>query len=120
MLLPAFKRGYPGFSFASFPFSPVHAREPNRFLRPGYEWSPWYAIFPDGWQDYDYFLVHGKPRPPTSESLERLELVASAGAWSLYAGPTRYASLSRGPVSERRRESEEEELDKLPRAGNVR
>jgi hypothetical protein len=83
----ALKRGYPGFSFASFPFSPVQYREPNRFLKPGYEWSPWYAVFPDGWQDYDYFLVHGKPRPPTSENLERLRLLASAGAWSLYARP---------------------------------
>lgn len=82
-----FKRGYPGFSFASFPFSPVQYRESNRFLKPGYEWSPWYAVFPEGWQDYDYVLVHGRPRPPTSESLERLKLVASAGAWSLYARP---------------------------------
>jgi len=83
----AFKRGHPAFSFASFPFSPVQYRESNRFLKPGYEWSPWYAVFPEGWQEYDYFLVHGKPRPPTSESLERLTLVASAGVWSLYARP---------------------------------
>jgi hypothetical protein len=83
----AFKRGFPGFSFASFPFSPVQYRESNRFLKPGSEWSPWYAVFPEGWQVYDYFLVHGSPRPPTSESLERFELVASAGAWSLYARP---------------------------------
>jgi hypothetical protein len=79
-----FKRGYPGFSFASFRFSPIQYRDPSGFIEPGYEWSPWRFIFPEGWQFYDYYLVHGQPRPPTMEMLEKMTLVATEGAWSLY------------------------------------
>ena len=88
----AFKRGYPGFSFTSFRYSPIQyldvgATSESRqdsFIQPGYEWSPWRFIFPDGWQFYDYFLVHGQPRPPTSENLQQMKLVATDGTWSLY------------------------------------
>jgi hypothetical protein len=83
----AFKRGYPGFSFASFRYSPIQYQDPDRFIKPGYEWSPWHFIFPEGWQFYDYFLVHGRPRPPTSENLRQMKLVSAEGAWSVYQRP---------------------------------
>lgn len=83
----AFKRGYPGFSFASFRYSPIQYRDSSPFIQPGYEWSPWHFIFPDGWQFYDYFLVHGQPRPPSSENLQQMKLVATEGAWSVYQRP---------------------------------
>ena len=83
----AFQRGYPGFSFASFRYSPIQYQDTNRFIQPGYEWSPWHFIFPDGWQFYDYFLVHGRPHPPTSENLQQMKLVATEGAWSVYQRP---------------------------------
>jgi hypothetical protein len=83
----AFRRGYPGFSFASFRYSPIQYQNSNRFIQPGYEWSPWHFIFPDGWQFYDYFLVHGRPHPPTSENLQQMKLVATEGAWSVYQRP---------------------------------
>jgi hypothetical protein len=91
----AFRRGYPGFSFAAFRYSPIQyldvgATSQSRrdsFIQPGYEWSPWHFIFPDGWQFYDYFLVHGRPRPPTSDNLQQMKLVAAEGAWSVYQRP---------------------------------
>jgi len=82
-----FKRGYPGFSFASVRFSPIQYRDPSPFLELGSEWSPWYAIFPEGWQFYDYYLVHGEPRMPTKEDLERMKLIAREGRWSVYQRP---------------------------------
>jgi hypothetical protein len=82
-----FKRGYPGFSLASFRYSPIQYRDSSGFIQPGQEWSPWHFIFPDGWQFYDYFLVHGQPRPPTSENLQQMRLVATDGAWSVYQRP---------------------------------
>ncbi len=88
----AFRRGYPGFSFASFRYSPIQYQDSNRFIQPGYEWSPWRFIFPDGWQFYDYFLVHGRPRPPTSENLQQMKLVATEGAWSVYQRPETVSS----------------------------
>jgi hypothetical protein len=88
----AFKRGYPGFSFASVRFSPIQYRDPSPFLELGSEWSPWYAIFPEGWQFYDYYLVHGDPRMPTKEDLDRMDFITREDRWSLYQRPDTSAS----------------------------
>lgn len=80
-------RGYPGFSFASIRFSPIQYRDPTNFLPPGFEWSPSEYIFPDNWQTYDYFLVHGPVLPQDQPYLNRLSLIRQKGDWLLYAHP---------------------------------
>jgi hypothetical protein len=76
--------GYTGFSLASFDYFPIHYRDTTEFLSPGQEWSPWEFVFPNGWQAYDYFLVHGPVPPQFRSSLAVLQLVEQKGDWAIY------------------------------------
>jgi hypothetical protein len=80
-------RGYPGFSFASIRFSPIQYRDSTEFLPPGFEWSPSEYVFPDGWQVYDYFLLHGRAAPQDQQYIDQWQVVRSDGDWALYRKP---------------------------------
>jgi hypothetical protein len=78
------KRGYPGFSFAEIRFSPIVYRDSTDYLPPGFEWSPWEWVFPEGWEVYDYFLVHGQVPLTDQQYLNALALVDSTQGWAVY------------------------------------
>jgi hypothetical protein len=95
-------RGYSGFSLAAFHYFPIHYRGENRFLQTGQEWAPWEFVFPDGWQFYDYYLVHGRVIHPGHDYISRGPLVGQAGEWSLYQRPDDVGDTTRSGVPIRR------------------
>ncbi len=80
------KKGLVGFTFAYIRYSPLVYNDSFPLPRID-EWETWYSVFPEGWEEYDYFLVTGEPRPSDQPIIEKWRLLEKKGIWSLYEVP---------------------------------
>jgi len=80
-----YKKGFCGFSFTDFRFSPIVKTKPSS--SPIDEIDTWDSIFPEGWEEFNYFLIAGEPRASDQVIIEKLRLIDRVGIWSLYEAP---------------------------------
>uniref|UniRef100_A0A7C3YU42 Glycosyltransferase RgtA/B/C/D-like domain-containing protein n=1 Tax=candidate division WOR-3 bacterium TaxID=2052148 RepID=A0A7C3YU42_UNCW3 len=80
------KKGLVGFTFGYIRYSPIIYRDDYPLPRID-EWETWHSVFPEGYENYDYFLVAGEPRLSDLVIIERWHLLAKKGIWSLYEVP---------------------------------
>ncbi len=81
-----YKKGLCGFTFAYIRYSPIIYNEPYPLPRID-EWETWYSIFPEGWEEYDYFLIAGEERLSDKPLIEKFRLIEKRGIWTLYEAP---------------------------------
>ncbi len=80
------KNGLSGFTFAYIRYSPIVYQEPYPLPQID-EWETWHSVFPEGWEEYDYFLVSGEPRLSDRTIIDKWKKIEERGIWTLYEIP---------------------------------